>query len=72
MALIMEEVEDKYRGRVMSVFMMNFGLMPLGVLPAGAIAQEMGGQFVVGMLGVLLLLTTALILVTQRRLRDLD
>ena len=72
MALIMEEVDDRYRGRVMSVFMMNFGLMPLGVLPAGAIAQRMGGQFVIGMLGVLLLLTTALILVTQRRLRDLD
>ena len=34
-ALIIEEVEDRYRGRVMSVFMMNFGLMPLGVLPAG-------------------------------------
>jgi MFS family permease len=72
MALIMEEVDDRYRGRVMSVFMMNFGLMPLGVLPAGAVAQRMGGQFVIGMLGVLLLLTTALILVTQRRLRDLD
>ena len=72
MALIMEEVEDKYRGRVMSVFMMNFGLMPLGVLPAGVIAERMGGQFVVGMLGVLLLLTTALILVTQRRLREFD
>ena len=32
MGLIMEVVEDQYRGRVMSVFMMNFGLMPLGVL----------------------------------------
>ena len=72
MALIMEEVEDKYRGRVMSVFMMNFGLMPLGVLPAGVIAERMGGQFAVGMLGILLLLTTALILVTQRRLREFD
>ena len=72
MALIMEEVEDRYRGRVMSVFMMNFGLMPLGVLPAGAIAEELGGQFAVGMLGVLLLLTTALIMVTQRRLREFD
>ena len=41
--------------------------MPLGVLPAGAIAQRMGGQFVVGMLGILLLLTTALILVTDDR-----
>ena len=72
MALIMEEVEDRYRGRVMSVFMMNFGLMPLGVLPAGAIAERWGGQFAVGMLGILLLITTALIFVTQRRLREFD
>ncbi len=72
MALIMEEVDDQYRGRVMSVFMMNFGLMPLGVLPAGWIAEKMGGQFAVGLLAVLLLVTTAILLVTQRRLRELD
>ena len=71
-ALIMEEVEDRYRGRVMSVFMMNFGLMPLGVLPAGAIAQRWGGQFAIGLLGVLLLVTTFAILLTQRRLRKLN
>ena len=71
-ALIMEEVDDEYRGRVMSVFMMNFGLMPLGVLPAGALAEEFGGRFAVMLLGVLLMLTTLAIFVTQRRLRELD
>ncbi len=71
-ALIMEEVDDEYRGRVMSVFMMNFGLMPLGVLPAGALAERFGGQFAVMLLGVLLLITTAAVLVTQRRLRELN
>lgn len=71
-ALIMEEVDDQYRGRVMSVFMMNFGLMPLGVLPAGALAERFGGQFAVMVLGVLLFLTTMAILVTQRRLRTLN
>ena len=71
-ALIMEEVDDQYRGRVMSVFMMNFGLMPLGVLPAGALAERFGGQFAVMLLGVLLLLTTIAVLATQRRLRELD
>lgn len=71
-ALIMEEVDDEYRGRVMSVFMMNFGLMPLGVLPAGALAERFGGQFAVMLLGVLLLLTTIAILATQRRLRELN
>jgi MFS family permease len=43
-ALIMEEVEDKYRGRVMGVFMMNQGLMPLGVLPAAAASEFIGPQ----------------------------
>ncbi len=71
-ALIMEEVDDAYRGRVMSVFMMNFGLMPLGVLPAGAVMERFGGQPVVAALGVLLLLTTAVILVSQKRLRELN
>ena len=71
-ALIMEEVDDEYRGRVMSVFMMNFGLMPLGVLPAGALAERFGGQFAVMLLGVLLLFTTAAVLITQRRLRELN
>ena len=71
-ALIMEEVDDQFRGRVMSVFMMSFGLMPLGVLPAGAIAEEFGGRVAVAVLGGLLLLTTALVLITQRRLRELN
>ena len=70
-SLIMEEVEDRYRGRVMSVFMLNFGLMPLGVLPAGTAAEYIGGQAVIGILAVLLLAVTTFILVTQKRLRDM-
>ncbi len=70
-SLIMEEVEDRYRGRVMSVFMLNFGLMPLGVLPAGTAAEYIGGQAVVGILAVMLIGVTALILVTQKRLREM-
>ena len=70
MGLIMEVVEDQYRGRVMSVFMMNFGLMPLGVLPAGMIADLLGGQMAIGLLGVLLILVTLAVLLTQRGLRS--
>ena len=71
-AMIMEEVEDQYRGRVMSVFMMNFGLMPLAVLPTGAIAEFWGGQAAVGLLAVLLLVTSTVIIVTQKRLREMQ
>lgn len=70
MALIMEVTEDQYRGRVMSVFMMNFGLMPLGVLPAGIIAQILGGRWAIGLLAMMLFLTSVVILVTQKRLRE--
>ena len=71
MALIMEQVSDEYRGRVMSVFMMSFGLMPLGVLPVALVAEFVGAREAAGMLGFLLLLTTALIFATQRQLREL-
>ena len=49
--LILEVVEDQYRGRVMSVFMMNYGLMPLGVLPASLAIEALGGQMAVAILG---------------------
>ena len=69
-AMIMEEVEDEFRGRVMSVFMMNFGLMPLGVLPAGLLAEAMGGQFAIGVLAALLILFTIVVWTTQKQLRN--
>ena len=71
-ALIMEEVEDQYRGRVMSVFMMNYGLMPVGVLPMGLVADALGGQAAVGILGALLLIVTAVVLATQGPLRRMQ
>ena len=70
--LVMEEVEDRFRGRVMSVFMMNFGLMPLGVLPMGLVADWIGGQAAIGIMAVLLLATTAAIFATQKRLRAMQ
>lgn len=70
--LIMEVVEDRYRGRVMSVFMMNFGLMPLGVLPAGLAIELYGGQATAAFLGIALILVASAVLLTQRKLRDFE
>ena len=72
MGLMMEVSDDRYRGRVMSVFMMNFGLTPLGVLPAGLAADFFGERAVMAVLGVGLIAFAAWILVTQKRLRELD
>ncbi|MCH8061738.1 MAG: MFS transporter [Chloroflexi bacterium] len=71
-SLIMEEVEDRYRGRVMSVFMMNFGLMPLGVLPTGFLIDYLGPQFAIGILAVLLFGVSAYMLITQKQLREMS
>ena len=68
--LILEVVEDQYRGRVMSVFMMNYGLMPLGVLPASLAIEALGGQMAVAILGFGMIAVTAVVLLTQKRLRD--
>ena len=70
-SLLMEASEEEYRGRVMSIFMINFALIPLGVLPAGLAAEFLGGQMVVGILAGLLIALTTIILFTQRSLRNL-
>jgi MFS family permease len=40
--ILQQTVPDHLRGRVMSVYMLTWGLMPLGTLPIGMIAQRHG------------------------------
>ncbi len=42
MSLIQLTVEDAMRGRVMSVMMMTWGLMPIGVVPISFLAEAFG------------------------------
>jgi len=60
--MLMSHTPDELIGRVMSIFMMTWGLTPLGTLPAGALAEALGapmtvmiggGVFCVFLLGVL-------------------
>jgi MFS family permease len=69
--LIMSEVDDRHRGRVMSINMMIFGLMPFAVIPAAFAADAVGAPLVFGVFGVGLLAFTALVLLTQARVRRL-
>ena len=71
-AILVEHTEDSYRGRVMSVWMLNFSLMPLGMLPGGLVADWLGGQAAVGMFAVAVLVTGMIVLVTQTQLRRLQ
>jgi predicted MFS family arabinose efflux permease len=65
-------IPDDVRGRVMSVMMMTFGLMPLGAVPAGIAAQSIGAPPVVAVCAILFLLTTIGIFAVTPALRALD
>jgi MFS family permease len=65
-------IPDEVRGRVMSVMMMTFGLMPLGAVPAGIAAQSIGAPPVVAAGAVLFIISTLGIFAAAPSLRNLD
>ena len=71
-ALIMERSEEQYRGRMMSIIMIMWGLMPLGVMPLGIAVDAIGGRQTVGFMSVALFVVFSVVLLTQRRLRELQ
>lgn len=69
-ALLLEGSDPEYHGRVVSLFMITFGLMPLGGLPASALAELFGGRLAGAVLGGGLVLVSLLVL-SSRRMRQL-
>ena len=67
--LVMENMDAEYRGRIMSLWMMKFGLMPLGILPISIIAEQFGPQASFTCMGVAIIIITLLILLSNRQLR---
>ena len=63
---------DQFRGRVISVSLMMWGLNPLGTLPAGAIADKMGVPFAVTLQGVLLVAVFLALGLLWPRIRRLE
>ena len=71
-SLIMEQTEDEYRARVMSVLMMTFGLLPLGLLPLGAAMEIFGSQPAVLGMGIALMFMSGVFLVFSKGVRRLS
>ena len=71
-AILQAKVPDELRGRVMSVLMMSFGLMPLGVLPLTVAADLIGARAAVAISSATMLVVLAAIFTLSRRLRDLN
>ena len=70
-SLVMEMTEQKYRARVMSVFMMTFGLMPIGVYPLALAMDLFGFTWATGGLAILLGIT-AIFFLFQPKIRQLS
>ena len=70
--LIQYYVDDEYRGRVMSVYMMEFGLTSFGSFAAGMMAEAMGAPWALGGFAMVLALVSLLALAFVPRLRRLD
>ena len=69
--LLQECCTDQYRGRVMAMYMMTVGLLPLGTIPAGAIADRWGVPLALTIQGALMAAIFATLWLTRSRVRDL-
>jgi MFS family permease len=70
--LMQEYVQDEYRGRVMSLFMMQFSLMSVGTFFVALYMDRVGPEFAVGSLGVILIAATFIYLALNPRFRRLN
>ena len=70
--LLQTLVPDQYRGRVMSVYLLTWGLVPLGTLPSGMIAQAFGAPAAIALGGAVCALFSLLTAARRPVLRGLD
>ena len=70
-SLLLEHTDDNYRGRVMGIYMMNFGLIPIGVIPLGFVAEFAGVQIAFACAGALLILSSLAVTLSTDKIRRL-
>ena len=70
--LLQYYVQDEYRGRVMSLYMMEFGLTSFGVFFTGILTDIIGVRWSVGGLAIMLVILSIYLLAFVPRLRNLD
>jgi len=70
--IIQLTVDDAYRGRVMSVYMMTWGMMPFGTLPMGILSDIFGAPAAVAGQAVFSSLVVLLVAYRLPRLRALE
>ncbi len=71
-SLLQYYVKDEYVGRVMSLFLMQFGLTSFSAFAAGLLTEGIGVQWAIGGLAIVLVLMSLLVVAFVPRLRKLD
>jgi predicted MFS family arabinose efflux permease len=71
MTLIQVYSSPEMRGRMMSIAIMTFGIMPLSSVPFGAIAESIGTANALGLSGVLLAVVTGVFALLYPALRKI-
>ncbi len=72
MSIVMEKSRPDLRGRIMSIYMLNWGLIPLGALPSGMLADQIGAPDTIMILSIILLIFSVIFLFTQEKIRNVD
>jgi MFS family permease len=70
--LLQSYTADEYRGRVMSIYMLEFSLVPFGTFFVGILANLVGIQVALGATSVALVLVVLTSLIFSPRMRNLD
>jgi MFS family permease len=70
--LLQTHTEDGYRGRVMSIYLLDRGLTPLGSLLAGTLAAVVGARDAVAVLGMLTVAFAVALVLRVPAIRDLE
>ncbi len=67
--LVMYETEKAFYGRVMSIYMMTWSLMPLSLVPMGIMVDRVGAPITVGVTGLMLAAIIAAITIFSPHIR---
>jgi len=71
-ALLVDNIDPVYHGRITSLFTMTIGITPFTVIPLGLAMDNYGGQITTNIMGISMLIFAFIILVTQKRLRNIN
>lgn len=70
--LIQSYVDDDYRGRVMSIYMLEFSILQISIFPISVLADLIGPQWAVAASGLCLLILVVFLWFRVPQYRDLD